>query len=60
VGYFFHLEDPWLHAVLIGLIAGFLAMVFFLIIENDRPFMGDSSLTPASYQIVLDSLMNAQ
>jgi hypothetical protein len=60
VGYFFHLEDPRLHAILIALIAGFLAIVVFLIIANDRPFMGDTSVSPASYQLILDTLMRGK
>jgi hypothetical protein len=29
----------------------------FLIIANDRPFMGDTSVSPGSYQLILDALM---
>jgi len=57
VGYFFHLEDVRLHGVLIGLIAGFLAIAVFLIIANDRPFMGEHSVSPDSYRLIMDTLM---
>ena len=49
-----------LHAMLIGLMAGFLGIVVFLIIANDRPFMGDTSISPGSYQLILDTLMNVK
>jgi hypothetical protein len=58
--YFWRLEDPRLHSVLIGLMAGFLGIAIFLIVVNDRPFMGSTALTPASYQLVLDYLPGSQ
>jgi hypothetical protein len=60
VGYFFSLEDKRLHAILVGMMAGFLGIVIFLIIANDRPFMGDTSVSPGSYQLILDTLMHVQ
>lgn len=60
VGYFFHVKDVRLHGILVGMMAGFLGIVVFLIISNDRPFMGDTSIPPNSYQLILDSLINTQ
>src|SRR5262245_28799359 len=57
VGYFFYLEDIRLHAILIALIAGFLGIVLFTIVVNDRPFAGQYSVSPDSYRLILDTLM---
>jgi len=43
-------------ALLVGL-AGFLAMVLFVIIALDRPFQGDMGITAESYQLVYDHHM---
>jgi len=59
-GYFFYFQDARLHAILVGLMAGFLAIVVFLIIANDRPFMGETGIAPSAYRIILDTLMNVQ
>lgn len=60
VGYFFYFEDFRLHAIMIALIAGFLSIVLFMLVINDRPFVGDFSVSPASYQLVLDTLMTGE
>jgi len=57
VGYFFYFEDIRLHAIMIALIAGFLGIVLFMIAINDRPFAGQDSISPVSYQLILDTLM---
>lgn len=57
VGYFFHVEDARLHAIMVSLMAGFLGIVVFLITTNDRPFMGDTSVSPLSYQLILEAIM---
>jgi len=57
VAYFFHLRDPKLHASLVLLMAGFLGLVIFLIVANDRPFLGEISIHPDSYQLVLDTVV---
>jgi hypothetical protein len=57
VGYFFYFEDIKLHAIMIALIAGFLGIVLFMIVINDRPFAGQDSISPDSYQLILDTLM---
>ncbi len=59
VGYFFWIEDPRLHAILIGLTAAFLGIVLCLIIVNDRPFVGDTAVQPDAYRALLDLVANA-
>ncbi|HEY5837479.1 MAG TPA: hypothetical protein VIT19_00495 [Pyrinomonadaceae bacterium] len=58
VAYLFHIEDPKIHFILIGLMAGFLAVVLFMIIVNDRPFYGYVSLTADPYKIILDRVLD--
>lgn len=58
VGYLFRLEDPKMHAILIALMAGFLAMVIFMIVINDRPFSGRNGIPPDSYKLILDKLID--
>ena len=60
VGYFFFFEDIRLHAIMIALMAGFLGIVLFMIVINDRPFAGEYSARPDSYQLVLDTLMTGE
>lgn len=58
VAYFFHIEDPKIHAILIALMAGFLAMVLFMIIVNDRPFYGTVSISAEPYQMVIERVLD--
>ena len=57
VAYLYKIEDPKLHGTLVALMAGFLSIVIFMIAINDRPFMGVNGITPESYQLVLDGLI---
>ena len=50
-------EDARLHAILLTALAGFLAMVLFVIISLDRPFQGPMAIGADSYQLVFDMLM---
>lgn len=54
VAYLFKIEDPKMHATLVGLMGGFLAIVLFMISINDRPFYGAVSNSPQPYQVLLD------
>ena len=56
VAYFFKIPDLKLHAILVALIAGFLAMVIFMIIINDKPFYGYVSVSPEPYQLILSRM----
>jgi len=59
VAYLFNIQDAKMHALLVGLMGGFLAIVLFMIAINDRPFYGKTSVTTDSYQLVLDRIHNA-
>ncbi|MGH7302024.1 MAG: hypothetical protein ACRELZ_01960 [Candidatus Rokuibacteriota bacterium] len=54
---FFHVANARFQAVLLLGLAGFLAMVLFVIIALDRPFSGDMGITADSYQLVIDHYM---
>jgi hypothetical protein len=58
VAYFFHIPDLKLHAILIALMGGFLAMVLFMIVINDKPFYGHVSISPAPYRLILERLID--
>jgi len=58
VAYFFKIDDPKLHAMLVALMAGFLAMVLFMIIINDKPFYGYVSISSDPYKLILDRLID--
>ncbi len=56
VAYLFKIDDAKMHAVLVGLMGGFLAMVLFMISINDKPFYGAVSIAPEPYQLLLDRI----
>jgi hypothetical protein len=58
VAYFFRIDDAKLHALLIALMAGFLAIVIFMIVINDKPFFGSSSVSSDPYKLILDRLID--
>jgi hypothetical protein len=58
VAYFFHVADARIHAILIAMMAGFLSMVLFMIIVNDRPFYGYVSISPEPYQLILERVID--
>ena len=57
IAYFYRLEDAKLHAILVALMSGFLAMVLFMIIINDKPFYGYMSIPSDPYKLILIRLM---
>jgi hypothetical protein len=59
VAYFFKIEDAKLHAVLVSLMGGFLAIVLFMIIINDKPFYGSVSISSDPYKLILERLIDA-
>jgi len=59
VAYLYRIEDARLHAMLVALMAGFLGIVLFMIVINDRPFVGINSITPNSYRVILSHLIDA-
>lgn len=58
VAYLYKLEDPRIHAILIGLMAGFLAIVLFMIVINDKPFFGYVSIPADPYKLILEKLID--
>jgi len=58
IAYFFNIPDFKLHAILIMLMGGFLALVLFMIVINDKPFYGASSISSDPYKLILERLMN--
>ena len=57
VSLLFRIEDARYQAMLVSFLAGFMAMVLFVIFSLDRPFQGDMAVTPDSYQLIYDQLM---
>ena len=57
LAFFIRVEDVRVHAFLVAALAGFVAMVLFVIISLDRPFVGAMGVPPDSYQLVYDQLM---
>ena len=57
VAYFYRIEDVKLHAALVVLMSGFLALVLFMITINDKPFFGYVSIPPTPYQLILDDVI---
>jgi len=58
VAYFYKIPDWKLHAILIGLMGGFLSMVVFMIVINDKPFYGYVSISPDAYKLILERLID--
>jgi hypothetical protein len=58
VAYFFNIEDPKLHAMLVALMGGFLAIVLFMIVINDRPFYGHVRISSAPYKLILERVID--
>lgn len=58
IAYFYRLDDAKLHAILVALMSGFLAMVLFMIIINDKPFYGYVSIPSDPYKLILSRLMD--
>jgi hypothetical protein len=54
---FFHVDSARFQAFLLVAVAGFLAMVLFVIIAMDRPFVGEMGITAESYQLIYDHHM---
>ena len=57
---FFPIEEPHFQAVLVAGVAGFVAMVLFVILSLDRPFQGAMAIPADSYQLVHDQLMKRE
>jgi hypothetical protein len=58
IAYFYRIEDLRLHSILIGLMSGFLAMLLFMIVINDKPFYGYVSVSSDPYKQVLERVID--
>lgn len=58
IAYFFNIPDIRLHAILVVLMGGFLAMVLFMIIINDKPFYGYVSISSDPYKLILERVID--
>ena len=58
VAYLYNIEDLKIHTTLVALMAGFLAIVLFMIVINDKPFYGYVSISSDPYKLVLNRLMD--
>ena len=58
IAYFFNIPDIKLHAILVALMGGFLAMVLFMIIINDKPFYGYVSISSDPYKVILERVID--
>jgi len=54
---FFQVNNARFQAILLLGLAGFVAMVLFVIIALDRPFIGEMGITADSYQLIYDHHM---
>jgi len=58
IAYFFNIPDIKLHAILVALMGGFLAMVLFMIIMNDKPFFGFVRISSDPYKLILERVID--
>lgn len=58
IAYFFNIPDIKLHAILVTLMGGFLGMVLFMIVINDKPFYGAVSISADPYKLILERLID--
>jgi hypothetical protein len=54
---FFQVDNARFQVLLLLGVAGFLAMVLFVIVALDRPFVGEMGLTPEPYQLLYEHYM---
>ena len=54
---FFHVKRAYLHAFLLLGVSASIAMVLFVIVALDRPFVGDAAITADSYRLIHDHHM---
>jgi len=55
--FYFPVQDEHVHRVQVGLLAGFIGLVIFMILALDRPYRGDLGLKPRPYEILYEQLM---
>jgi hypothetical protein len=55
--YLFWVDNLWLHAILVALLAVFIALLVFLTAAMDNPFRGEFSVSADGFQTILDKVM---
>ena len=58
IAYFFNIPDLKLHAIMVFLMGGFLAMVLFMIVINDKPFYGAAGVSSDPYKLILNRVID--
>jgi len=58
VAYFYNIPDLKLHAILVALMGGFLAIVIFMIVINDKPFYGQNGISSDPYKLVIENVID--
>ena len=56
--YLFWVDNLLVHAILVGILAIFIALLVFLTAAMDNPFRGDFSISADAYQSVLENVMS--
>lgn len=56
--FYFPVHDVRVHRVQVGLLAGFIGLVIFMIMALDRPYRGDLGLKATPYELVYEQLMS--
>ena len=56
--FYFPVQDERVHHIQVGLLAGFIGLVIFMMLALDRPYRGDLGLGPRPYEILYEQLMN--
>ena len=52
--YLFGLQNTWAHALMVGSLAGVIALVLFTIASMDHPFSGGARVGPEAFELVLE------
>ena len=55
--FYFPVHEERLHRVQVGLLAGFIGLVIFMIFALDRPYRGDLGVKPQPYELLYEQLM---
>ncbi|MGH7681963.1 MAG: hypothetical protein ACRENN_08255, partial [Candidatus Eiseniibacteriota bacterium] len=55
--FFFEVENPRLHRIMVGLLASLMGLLIFLIAYYDHPFRGSNGISPAAYELIHEHMM---
>jgi len=59
VAFLYKIDDWRIHGILVSMMSGFLAMLVFMIVINDRPFYGYDRVSADPYKLIQNRLMNS-